>query len=288
MRRSATLALGLCATAALALITSTSAGAPGPRVRSWVDAKHGWRVSSNTVQSTENGGRSWRTIFPGDGGNTLDMLRLTRQAGLVSVIFQRTYPDTYWTRDNGRHWYLADWKVLDPSYTGRRDILYTWDAGSVYRISRWPPTTNPRCRRGFSVQGRARICRDEVHMAGMRARVLARSPEGQEFEDLRLVPDGFVSLAYPRTPWEAPPQTPSVVRRLNGENRTISLPTPELPPDMQVRHVYFPRWIWPRLAVFGSAESEARTCQRRVCATVRWQSADGGDTWSVTTTPLSP
>jgi hypothetical protein len=79
--------------AALVFGVGVGSGAQGPRTTSWADANHGWRVwpepssSCCFVQSTENGGRSWHTIFPRDGNNGLGILRLSRLSGLVSVFF---------------------------------------------------------------------------------------------------------------------------------------------------------------------------------------------------------
>jgi hypothetical protein len=255
-----------------------------------VDAKHGWRVvepdrgcCSPIVQATENGGRTWRPIFPGNGGNTLDVLRMSRRSGLVSVIWLRTYPDTYWTRDNGRHWYLTDWRVLSPPYAGRGNVLYRWNPGVISRIRPWPPRGSPRCRR-FVVQLGAKVCKGQVHNGGMRELALMRTPDGHEFQDFRLIYDGFIALAYPRTPWEAEPWTPSVAIRPHGGNRIANLPPPELGLD---QHVYFARLQqpnWPRLAVVGRAGPNWRCDPGDRCATVHWQTADGGRTWSVTTT----
>jgi hypothetical protein len=279
-------AIGTALTLALA---AAGSGASRPQAVSWVDAKHGWRIPAqrDIVQSTENGGRTWRTIFPGYGGNPLAMLRMSRLSGLVTVIFVRGATDTYWTRDNGRHWWLADWRLL-ARYDGRGRVLYTLDGGVISQIWPWPPRGRPRCRRGFSVQLGAKLCKGEFHNGGMHAIPLMRTPAGQYLYGFKLLSGGFAALYYPTRPWEAEPWTPSVGIRRNGVNRIASLPAPELLPDLQLFSVSLEQPHWPRLVVVGKAGPAWRCDQGEPCASVRWETADGGRTWSVTSRPQPP
>jgi hypothetical protein len=274
------------ALAVLAVATPLVAHASPPFGSSWVDSKHGWRLVHQRLklQSTENGGRTWHTIFADESGNGLEALRTSKRAGLASIDWMRGAPDTYWTRDNGRHWFLVGSGVIDTGYVGRGSTLYVWHPAWIHQVLGWPPRRAPRCGRPFTKVVGARVCQRATRPPGVRTIELAR-PEakgGDDFEDLRQIPRGFVAVAYPSRPWEWPAHTPTVLIRWKGVNRTVALPAPSLPLDLNLNagHTIRPP-RWPRLAVTGKA-GRLWSCDSG-CLDVTWRSADGGRTWSVET-----
>jgi hypothetical protein len=88
------------------------------------------------------------------------MARKSRLSGLVSAISNRDGTFTFWTRDNGRHWYLANWRVIAPPVVGRGNALYTWGGAVVSRVWPWPPRGSPRCSR-WNTEPVIKICEAE-------------------------------------------------------------------------------------------------------------------------------
>jgi photosystem II stability/assembly factor-like uncharacterized protein len=93
---------------------------------SWADTRHGWiSCGEATVCSTEDGGRSWDTIFSG-GNHVFFYRRTSATAGVVEA--GNWVSGNVWTRDNGRTWYELP-NIPGADYPGRR-------TGTVLRRAR--------------------------------------------------------------------------------------------------------------------------------------------------------
>ena len=210
-----------------ALLFAVSASAlPAPSAKRWIswsDARHGWvpnhaafsctdahpeAVWGGTVCATENGGRTWRTIFRG-GNYVMVALRTSTRAGVVST---GAHGHTqFWTRDNGRHWFASDVIAGDrtlgappPLIVGRANHLYWAALGGAtgYRGPPWPPTGEATCEDGTwawsafmldTADPRGNHCQGPPVEAGMRSQSAAVVADAG-MTQLARVPAGFLAV----------------------------------------------------------------------------------------------
>jgi hypothetical protein len=143
-----------------------------PRGASWLDVRHAWvpnhyvskwtcadahparGISDSRVCATEDGGKTWRTIFHG-GNYVFDVARTSLTTGIVST---GAYGHSeWWTRDGGAHWYSTG-VVNDgpepigsskgrPIFRGRGTTLFWMRSlgDTIWRIAPWPPLAPPSC-----------------------------------------------------------------------------------------------------------------------------------------------
>src|SRR5919201_2830820 len=157
---------------ALALVSAGSASTTfRPRGASWLDARHAWApnnadpwpctdehltrgVSGSRVCTTEDGGKTWRSIFHG-GNYVFALVRTPLTTGIVST---GAYSHSeWWTVDGGGHWYSTG-VVYDgpapigsakakPILRGRGHTLF-WIrrlGDTIWRIAPWPPVAPSSC-----------------------------------------------------------------------------------------------------------------------------------------------
>jgi hypothetical protein len=90
----------------------------------------------NGVFSTDDGGRTWRRIYPEYAQR---VLRLSDGRGLISVTSGSVChcnQRQLWTSDGGRHWHETH--ALAPSFVGSGSTVYTWSGNTIHE-SAWPP-----------------------------------------------------------------------------------------------------------------------------------------------------
>jgi hypothetical protein len=174
MRRAVVAAL---AGASVLVSAGAASTAFRPRDASWLDARHGWApnyyishwscsdahpprgASDSRVCATEDGGKTWRTIFHG-GNYIFDVARTSLQAGIVSTGAYGH--NEYWTIDGGAHWYSTG-AVYDgpepigstkgmPIFRGRGRVLFWMRrlGDTIWRVTPWPPPAQPACEGTWS------------------------------------------------------------------------------------------------------------------------------------------
>jgi len=210
------------------------------------------------VLATENGGRTWHRI--GSGFAVVSLVRTSVSAGVVGT----EDPEWWWTRDNGRHWYLAPERLISGVLQGNgRYLFWTSDPlTTIFQVRPWPPRgAAPRsCRRPGK-------CYLPVS-AKSRAVAVARVSDGA-FSSLTNVPGGILAVVVSRPP----SSRARVLLRQTGRNQMIELPTVT---GVRMCHSLGqdPAVTWPKIVVFGCTGTPPR-------ATVAWVSEDGGKTWQV-------
>jgi hypothetical protein len=140
-----------------------------PRGASWLDARHAWAPNyashwpcadahpasgDSRVCATEDGGKTWRTIFHG-GNYVFDVARTSLTTGIVST---GAYGHSeWWTRDGGTHWYATGAIYDGPEPIGSakgplnfrgRDHTLFWVRNlgdTIWRVRPWPPVPPPSC-----------------------------------------------------------------------------------------------------------------------------------------------
>lgn len=226
---------------------------------SWADSQHGWKagcgVDAGCVLSTENGGRTWHRIgrFEVQG-----LVRTSARAGLV-VGTGHPGPITWWTRDNGRHWYEANPRVIPASAVGNARFLFWHTRTQLFQVRPWPPRGRqpPNCRFRCRWNG------------GSRSVGVARSTVGQ-FAGIANLPGGV--LAVIDSGDDA--VVSRVLLRQGGRNTTMSLPLAQRIRPCSNFYGAEPVVDWPKIAVFGCTGTSADKA-------VTWISEDGGRTWRV-------
>jgi hypothetical protein len=226
---------------------------------SWSDSQHGWRSGTRGVLSTENGGRTWHRI------GTFEVMGLVRTSPLAGAVTETCRGTglcpTYWTRDNGRHWYLASLRLIDGAYRGSGQFLFWLGHTKLFQVKPWPPRGRAprRCRR-------IRECGPPAFDGGARTKSVAQVPGGLFFE-LANVPGGALAVIRP----DDPTMPVRVLVRRMGRNSISTLP---VIPGVRLCEGYGsdPGVDWPKIVVFGCiAASRAAT----------WVTEDGGATWQV-------
>lgn len=230
------------------------------------------------VCSTENGGRSWHSVFQAGNGlmYVLGYTRTSRTAGVVS-IGREDMPRTlrngvFWTNDNGRHWYETT--RIGQGLEGRGSRLLWRDRRGkrLYEVRPWPPLRRPRCRGlwAWHPQDQRRrqdgsVCVGARENAGMRSYLVARTPAEEEFTSFwtwRATPPGVIALIGPALPLR-------ILTREGGVNRIQTLATPPVPASSSLSEARL-EGEWPQFRLVASLN-------RRWFV---WRTEDGGDTWS--------
>jgi N-acetylneuraminic acid mutarotase len=285
-----------------ALLAASAGGAatrPYPGSVSWADARHGWaphggKWCKNTLRgsgegvvcATEDGGRTWRTIFVG-GNFIFAAVRTSVSAGLVSTGAHGHVQ--FWTRDNGRHWYGTEvaggsggFNARFPAFAGKGSQLYWVRAfeDTVYQVTPWPPSGPATCdgrwaRSAFDqadVDPAGNHCQGSPVEAGMQS-VPVVSGHGVVAR-FAVVPGGLFVLT------QQPDGTLMSVVHRGGSNQVTELPAAAVPAGGSggLRRL---RLAWPAVTV------EARYFvgdRAKDSWDIEWRSSDGGATWSVQVT----
>lgn len=264
---------GVCVLAGLAAAVSFGAQA-GPD-ESWVGSQYGWTANPPSrckphfdVCATEDGGATWHGVFSG-GTFIFGLVRTSRTAGVVSTGRQASA--RFWTRDNGRHWYLT--KNVGPEFQGSGAYLFWIDFGpTLHRVRPWPPVGKARCKGGWAAGAfvdpaptrGANVCSGPAVEVGMKA-VSAVTLEEGTLAGLANVPGGVIASVT------ASPVPRVLLYRL-GKPRVVDLPpVGKLMPCTGFNTE--PLVTWPRITVLGCRQ-EGIGEQAGV-----WLSGDGGATW---------
>jgi hypothetical protein len=208
-----------------------------------LDAEHEWEGRGDGVYSTDNGGKTWRRIYPQPANA---VVRLSATAGVIDVS---TSPgscmcDTrkLWTSDAGRTWHESE--LVDDDFTGSGTNVYWWDGGTLHALTNFP--------------GKA----TKTHVA--------LNLGNGTIVDAATVPGGVVALVSNRVDglgWDTNPRV-AVIR--SGKTQLVTLPA-------QTGDILTQRLLvrWPRLIVTGTDFDSAPL------KSVGWVSTNGGATWSV-------
>jgi hypothetical protein len=270
----------LAALAAALLIVS-----PG----SWVDSRHGWDARAGCTPfgflcSTEDGGRTWHGIYV--GSRIDNFMRASYSAGAVDD----EDVGTFWTRDNGRHWYRTT--RIPPTALWRADParFYASAGASIVRIAGWPPRGAVHCAGRWSANtgayppgtghGRLRrnVCLGSSQNAGLHARRVVHLA-GASVADFRLVPGGFAGVALALPDAEAPYVLDAFVWRRGGL-RVTSLRVPAHTRLNSDLYEFFASW--PNLyihTIVGRDWTDAGSAGV-AGGDVVFVSGDGGATWT--------
>jgi hypothetical protein len=242
------------------------------------------------VCSTEDGGRTWRTIFRG-GNYIVVVVRTSPRAGVVST---GAHGHTeFWTRDNGRHWFATDLIGGDeslgapaPLIVGSGHHLY-WtrqEGATVYRVTPWPTEGAAICAGRWAwsaftaetADPNGSHCQGPAVEAGMRSRAVTTIADAS-VAWLANAPAGFLALYSHRKPVSS---RLTIAVRSRGSAWIRNLPTPK---GLNVV-AFTPRRLsvsWPFVRVRAVAWLDAASSTSRV---LTWRSDDGGRSWRVSST----
>jgi hypothetical protein len=270
-----TLVLTVLLLLAIAAVALGGVGAQATPGESWADSQRGWTASPparckprRDVCATEDGGATWRGIFNG-GTFVFGVVRTSRAAGVVST--GRQVSARFWTRDNGKHWYLT--RRVGPEFQGSGAYLFSIDFGPrLTRIRPWPPAAKARCRGVWTggafdtapVNG-GNVCSGPAIEAGMKATTVVTLEEGK-LGGLANVPSGVIATVT------SSPVPRVLIYRL-GRPRVVDLPAAgALLPCAGFNRE--PIVTWPRITVLGCTGSSGNPSGG-------WLSDDGGRSWRV-------
>ena len=209
---------------------------------SWAGTRYGWQGRPSGVYATENSGKSWWRIY---GGTPLEVLRLSRTNGLISIASApgRCMCTTrqFWTHDDGETWHET------ATLGSRFGRVYFWSGGTLRLLGPLDP-----------VRGTARLSSQTV----------ATLTDGR-ISDVQPIPGGVVALVSSRVNgqgWDTDPR----VLVVHGETAEI-VALPMERGRILVNHVEV---SWPRLTVVG-IDYVANPVRDAM-----WMSDDGGADWS--------
>jgi len=247
-------------------------------------AKYQWAIVDEQLQATTDGGHHWRVIFAPEGPVWHE-----DQIGRVSGFVSEGDPfdsDTFWTADNGRHWFYAPDIRLDAGGFAGQGRLVFWshtsggsngglpehNTFSLYQVA-WPPTAANRvCLEGRGPEG---YCASRRPLKSTRvARVADRFLAPGALEN---VPGGVAALLE-RLPGQTDSPQFELLLRLYGKTESYALPdaSPAAQAATSGRGVSFVV-SWPTMVVIASNPAKH--------VLVVWQSPDGGETWELDEEP---
>ena len=274
-----------------AVVVAAPAGAqPTPRrcvaaepyVSSWV-GRYAWQVRvdergecTQFLWASENGGRTWHTIYRGAyGALGLVVVRTSRSAGVVFPRrLARTRRPALWTHDNGRHWHRSGAIGSRASelfaVNGRGEHLYWATARALHRVRGWP-SHRLRTQAVWRATAQHRI----LQLNTVPWIVLARVPGG-------------IATIVDSGPTRDPHFELSLLLHRNGATRRLALPDARaalasigadaLSSDNGASVIV----RWPEVTVTSSAVRWGRGGGKAIeIGRVVWESPDAGRTWTV-------
>ena len=268
--------------ATIALSAGGAAAQSSPTQISWADAEHGWIaypdfrcLPSAALCATENGGKTWHGIWLGIGGEIFEYRRTSVRAGL---LVDRN--GTWWTRDNGLHWYQTD-RVLGSAWVVHSGELIVGGGNALTRVRPWPPRARARCPVPFDngtlphsgIRFRRNVCPAVVN-AGMRWQQLAQIRADEGILELVAVPGGAAGIG-----WYCECDASSFELFLWRPAGLVDLDLGV--PAGFVTGVPAIRVSWPDVFVFATAY-EGPSYAPTATIEVVWHSSDGGRTFERT------
>ena len=270
----------------LATIAASGGGAAAqfaPTQISWADAKHGWIAYPDfrcrpkaALCATEKGGKTWHGIWLGIGGEIFAYKRTSTHAGL---FVDRN--GTWWTRDNGLHWYQTD-RILGSGWIPHPGELIVGGGGiSITRVRPWPPRGRARCPVPFNngslphsgIRFRRNVCPAVVN-ADMHTQQLAQIRADEGIVELVAVPAGAAGIG-----WYCECDASSFEFFLWRPDGFVDLDLSV--PDRFVTGVPAIRVSWPDVFVLAKAY-EGPSHAPTATIDVVWHSSDGGRTFTRT------
>lgn len=245
------------AVSVVVLVVTTVAGAATVGRQSWYDANHGWRVVSQRIEATDDGGATWRTIRRDDGITVKQILRTGVQTGLF--VEGNSFDTVWWlTNDGGRNW--ASTRALSPYRRpiGSGSFLFMYSSSDLVRVTPWPPRGSVRDGRPPRLQNQRLLRTAQGKLAGA-----------------ALVPGGVFAVYYARRVSDNNEPRARVVRyRRDGTTVVVDrrLPASEpLGPCLLAEKGQLLGVDWPTLTI--------PACGASAMPAGRWVSTTGGRYW---------
>jgi hypothetical protein len=221
---------------------------PLPEHRSFADGLHGWVSKEDGVFATDDGGRSWRLVYP---RSAIRVARVTAQTGMISLGDRATRcgckQARLWTADGGLHWHWTR-QVVGEGFVGAASMLWWWHGGNLFRAAAWPPE-----KRGLR----------RLRVARVRGAIV----------DVKAVPDGVAALVTSRVAGIRFDNAPRVLL-VRGPVKAV-LTLPEVEGQVLARGIDV---SWPQITVRGV---DVTAFSRGEQGALTWRSADGGASWRV-------
>lgn len=222
-----------------------------PEYHSFSDAAHGWASREDGVFSTENGGQSWKLIYPRSA------VRLARTSALAGILATGDRTSScgcrtrrFWTDDGGVTWHSTR-EAGGGGFVGSGGMLWWWRTGRLFRAVTWPPVNGVlRGRQVASVSG--------------------------AIVDAKPIPAGVLALATSRVAGLGLDSSPRLVFA-QGEGVSV-LNLPSTGGDVLARSLEV---AWPAITVRAD---DVTAFTRGEEGRLTWRSFDGGRSWSVTRT----
>lgn len=221
---------------------------PLPEHRSFPDALHGWASRENGVYATEDGGGSWRLLYP---RSAIRVARVSSATGMIGLGERVSRCGCrmvrLWTADAGTTWHPTA-EAVGNGFVGASGTLWWWRGGRLYRAAAWPPAP-----------------------AGLRPKHVAHLPGA--ILDAVAVPGGVVALTTRRVGGLGLDGSPRLLLVQGNSVRVLHLP--RVPGEVLAGSV---EAAWPTLVVHAR---DITAFTRGEEGAVTWRSSDGGRTWSV-------
>jgi hypothetical protein len=215
---------------------------------SFADGMHGWASREDGVYGTDDGGATWRLVYP---RSAVRVARVSPSSGMISVGDRISKCGCrqvrLWTADGGATWARTP-SAVGSGFAAAVGTLWWWRGASLYRAALWPP-------------GRA----------GLKGVRVARGKGA--IVDVQPVPGGAAALVSRRVGGLGYDRAPLLRFVQNGTLRDRVLP--RVGGEVLVRSLEV---SWPQIAVRGV---DVTAFTRHEEGSVLWLSADGGASWTV-------
>ena len=222
---------------------------PLPEHRSFSSPLNGWASREDGVYATEDGGATWRLLYP---RSAIRVARVSTLTGMLSLgdraLGCACRQRRLWTAYGGASWRPTA-EAVGNEFIGAAGTLWWWRGGTLFRAAHWPPGA-----------------------AGLRG-VRAGSLSGM-IVDARAIPGGVVALVSRRVAgirFDNRPRLLLVQRR--RKPRVLRLPW--VAGEVVARSVDV---AWPAMTVRAH---DGVGFMRREEGSIEWRSIDGGAKWVV-------
>jgi PQQ-like domain len=220
-----------------------------PEHRSYADGLHGWASREDGVYATDDGGQTWRSVYP---RSAIRVARVSARSGMIALGDRVSdcgcRQVRLWTSDAGLHWHPTR-EGVGKGFAAAAGTLWWWRGGSLYQAAAWPP-------------GRQ----------GLRPRFFTRATGS--IIDAKGVPGGIMALVTNRVAGLGFDHAPRLLVAQGTVARVLTLP--RVTGEVLVRSLEV---AWPRVTVRGH---DGVAFTRGEEGSITWASADGGATWTVT------